>query len=119
VTEAIIGVAITAAASSVGYWLVYRVNRRTATTDAAQQQINGIQQDREDDRKQFGDSMRRMETRQGQLEARLELAEARERLFSDYVLTLRWHIAEEKPPPPPPFPPELLSPLERQRTDGR
>lgn len=101
--------AIIAAAAPIA---VYRLNRRTATTDAAQRQIDQIQEDREDDRKQFETAKTRLEARQERLEQRLERMESRERQFSDYVLQLRWHISENLPPPPPVFPPGLLAPFD-------
>lgn len=96
----------------IGPYLVYKINKKTASTDAAQRQIDQIQEDREADRTQFTAAATRFEARQQRLEQRIEGMESRERQFSDYVLTLRWHIAEGKPPPPPPFPPELLRPLD-------
>lgn len=104
--------AVSAVIAIIGPYLVYRINKKTATTDAAQRQIDQIQEDREADRKQFTSATSRMESRQQRLENRIESMESRERQFSDYVLTLRWHIAEGKPPPPPPFPPDLLRPLD-------
>jgi hypothetical protein len=110
-----IGVLATAFVALVGPFLVYRINKGNARTDAAQRQIDQIQEDRQADRDQFGKAAERMEERQQRLEARIEGMESRERQFSDYVLTLRWHIAEGKPPPPPPFPPDLLKPFEGGR----
>lgn len=107
----IIAAGLSAAAAALGYWLVHRVNRKNADTNAAQQQIDQIQEDREADRKHA----ERLDARQGRLEQRLELMEGLNRIASDYILGLRWHIAEGKPPPPPAFPPELLAPLEPRR----
>lgn len=112
---ALVGVVIAGVTAAVGPVLVYRVNKRSTTTDAAQRQIDQIQEDREDDRKQFSMAAARFEERQQRLENRLESMEARERQFSDYILTLRWHIAEQKPPPPPAFPPDLLKPFDDPR----
>ena len=114
-SDTLIGAAISGFVALAGYFLVFKVNRRTATTDAAQRQIDQIQEDRSADRTQFEKAAAKFEERQGRLETRIESMEARERTFSDYVLTLRWHIAEGQPPPPPPFPPELLKPLDPGR----
>jgi outer membrane murein-binding lipoprotein Lpp len=114
-SDTLIGALVAGLVSLAGYYLVFKVNRRTATTDAAQRQIDQFQEDRSADREQFEKAAARFELRQGRLETRIELMEARERTFSDYVLTLRWHIAEGQPPPPPPFPAELLKPLEPGR----
>jgi hypothetical protein len=91
----------------VGYWLVFKVNRRTATTDAAQRQIDQIQEDRSADREQFEKAASRFEERQVRLERRQEQLEAANRISNDYVYVLRAHISEGRPPPPPPFPPEM------------
>lgn len=105
--SALLGTIIAAAAGVVGSVLVYRNQRRSATTDAAQRQIDQIQEDREADRSSFRNTVERMEQRQQRLEQRLESAESLFRLASDYILALRYHIAEGKQPPPPPFPPQL------------
>lgn len=106
-SSALVGTFIAALVAIVGPLLVYRVNKRTATTDAAQRQIDQIQEDRQADRDQFEKATARMDERQGRSEKRIEQLESLGRISSDYILSLRYHIAEGKPPPPPPFPAEL------------
>jgi hypothetical protein len=113
--SAVIGSIVAGCAAVVGPALVYRMNRRTATTDAAQRQIDQIQEDRTADRSQFKDTVEKLEARQQRVEDRLERSESLMRIASDYVLTLRWHISEGRPPPPPPFPPELTTGLGADR----
>jgi hypothetical protein len=57
--SSVIGSLIAGSVAVVGPYLVYRINRRTATTDAAQKQIDQIQEDREADRKQFNETAAR------------------------------------------------------------
>jgi hypothetical protein len=45
-SDTLIGALIAGASSVIGYLLVFKVNRKTATTDAAQRQIDQIQEDR-------------------------------------------------------------------------
>jgi hypothetical protein len=114
-SDTLIGALIAGVVSFAGYWLVFRVNRKTATTDAAQRQIDQIQEDRQADREQFASAAIKFDERQSRTERRVEQLEAINRISSDYILTLRWHVAEQLPPPPPPFPPELLRHLEPDR----
>jgi outer membrane murein-binding lipoprotein Lpp len=107
VSDTLIGAAISGFVALAGYFLVFKVNRRTATTDAAQRQIDQIQEDRTADRDQFEKAAARFEDRQGRLERRLEQLEADNRISNDYVYLLRAHISEGRPPPPPPFPPAM------------
>lgn len=111
---AVVASIVVAALGTIGPFLVYRINKGSASTDAHQRELEGLRQDREDDREQFDKAVTKFEARQGRLELRIEQMEARERMFSDHILQLRWHIAEELPPPPPPFPPGLLKPFESQ-----
>jgi hypothetical protein len=62
-------------------------------------------------RPNFAATAKKFEERQQRLETRLENAEGLFRLASDYILSLRYHIAEGKPPPPPPFPVQLTKGL--------
>jgi outer membrane murein-binding lipoprotein Lpp len=114
-SDTLIGAAISGFVALAGYWLVFKVNRRTATTDAAQRQIDQIQEDRSADREQFEKAAAKFEERQARLEARVEQQAALFLIASDYVLTLRWHIAEGQPPPPPPFPPEMTRGMANDR----
>ena len=106
--SALLGTVIAALAGVVGSVLVYRNQRRSVTTDAAQRQIDQIQEDRENDRAEFARASARFTERQGRLEQRVENLEARDRVSSQYILDLRFHISEGHAPPPPPFPAELL-----------
>lgn len=103
----LIGVVVSAGVAVVGPYLVYRSQKRSTTTDAAQKQIDQIQEDRESDRAEFAKASSRFTDRQGRLENRVETLEAMNRISSDYILQLRTHIGNGQPPPPPPFPPEL------------
>lgn len=103
----LVGVVVSGAVAVVGPYLVYRSQKRSTTTDAAQKQIDQIQEDRQSDREEFDKASRRFSERQGRLEARVESVETMNRVASDYILQLRHHIAEGQPPPPPPFPPSL------------
>src|SRR5437764_11895379 len=114
-SDTLIGALISGAVAVVGYLLVFKVNRKSASVDANQRQIDQIQKDREDDRGQFEKAAKRFDERQGRLEDRVEGLEALNRISSDYIVQLRWHIAEGMPPPPPAFPPQLLAPLEPPR----
>jgi septal ring factor EnvC (AmiA/AmiB activator) len=105
--SSVIGSLIAGSVAVVGPYLVYRINRRTATTDAAQKQIDQIQEDREADRKQFNETAARFDARQQRVEQRLESAESLLRISSDYILALRFHIASGKPPTAAPFPAEM------------
>jgi hypothetical protein len=107
--SAVIGSIVAGLAAVSGPVLVYRINRRTTTTDAAQKQIDQIQEDREADRSQFKDTLVKLEARQQRVEERLERSESMQRISSDYILALRFHIAAGKPPPPPPFPAEMTA----------
>jgi outer membrane murein-binding lipoprotein Lpp len=106
-SDTLIGAAISGLVALAGYFLVFKVNRRTATTDAAQRQIDQIQEDRAADRDQFEKAATRFDERQARLEIRLEQLEADNRISNDYVYLLRAHISEGRPPPPPPFPPSM------------
>ena len=114
-SETLIGALISGAVAVVGYLLVFKVNKKTATTDAAQKQIDQIQEDREADRRQFETSAARFEERQQRLERRQEQLEAVNRISNDYVYVLRAHISEGRPPPPPPFPPEMTRGMANDR----
>jgi hypothetical protein len=74
----------------LGIWLVQRNAKKANKTSDTQTIIDQLQEDR-----------------QQRLENRLENAEALFRISSDYVLALRYHIAEGHPPPPPPYPAEM------------
>lgn len=110
-----IGSGLAFVAAIVGPWLVYRVNKKSATTDAAQRQIDQIQEDRQADREQFEKAANRFEERQRRLEERLESLESINRISNDYVYVLRAHISEGRPPPPPPFPPEMTRGMANDR----
>jgi chromosome segregation ATPase len=114
-SDTLIGALIAGVVALTGYLLVFRVNRKTATTDAAQRQIDQIQEDREADRAQFQKTAARFEERQQRLEARQEQLEAVNRISNDYVYVLRAHISEGRPPPPPPFPPEMTKGMANDR----
>jgi outer membrane murein-binding lipoprotein Lpp len=114
-SDTLIGAAISGFVALAGYWLVFKVNRRTATTDAAQKQIDQIQEDRSADREQFEKAASRFEERQVRLERRQEQLEAANRISNDYVYVLRAHISEGRPPPPPPFPPEMTRGMANDR----
>lgn len=111
----LVGVIASALVAVVGPYLVYRSNKRASTTDAAQRQIDQIQEDRTADREEFSRASARFTERQGRLESRIETLEAMNRISSDYILTLRAHIASGTPPPPPPFPAELTRGLPGDR----
>lgn len=104
---ALVGVIVSSLVAVVGPWLVYKNQKRSSTTDAAQRQIDQIQEDRKADRDEFSAATTRFVERQQRLENRVENLEARDRVSSQYILDLRYHIAEGMPPPPPAFPPEL------------
>lgn len=96
-----------AAIGFFGTWLVQRNQKKANKTTDTQTLIDQIQEERKADREQFAATSERSEARISRLEERVETAEALFRLASDYILNLRYHIAEGKPPPPPPFPAEL------------
>jgi len=107
----ILGSIAVAAIGLFGTWLVQRNQKRANRTSDTQTIIDQLQEERAADRVNFAATAKRFEERQQRLENRLENAEGIFRLASDYILSLRYHIAEGKPPPPPPFPVELTKGL--------
>ena len=103
----ILGSVAVAAIGLFGTWLVQRNQKRANKTSDTQTIIDQLQEERAADRENFANAARKFEDRQQRLENRLENAEALFRISSDYVLALRYHIAEGHPPPPPPYPAEM------------
>lgn len=91
----------------LGVWLVQRNQKKANKTTDTQAIIDQLQEERQSDRENFSTTAKKFEDRQQRLETRLENAEALFRISSDYVLALRYHIAEGHPPPPPPYPAEM------------
>lgn len=111
----VVGTIVAAALGLFGTWLVQRNARRQNASTDSQQLIDQLQENYAADRTQWIAERTSLAERQSRTEKRLEQGEAMLRLALDYILNLRWHIAEGEPPPPPPFPAELLRPFE----DGR
>src|SRR5437764_1228853 len=105
-SDTLIGALISGAVAVVGYLLVFKVNRKTASVDASQRQIDQIQEDRKADREQLEKAAARFEERIARSENRIEVLEADKKISNDYILLLRYWISEKKNPPPPPFPAE-------------
>jgi len=102
---------VTPAFGLLGVWLVQRNAKKANKTSDTQTIIDQLQEERAADRVNFAAVAQKFEDRQQRLETRLENAEGLFRLASDYILSLRYHIAEGKPPPPPPFPVQLTKGL--------
>lgn len=110
-----VGSVLVAVIGFFGTWLVQRNQRRANRTTDTQTLIDQLQEERAAEQAKFDKSLARVDERQARTEKRLENAEALFRIASDYVLSLRHHIAEGKPPPPPPFPPEMTRGMPRDR----